>query len=365
MSADAGEKTEEPTAKKRSKARQDGQSGKSQDLTAAVLIVVGAILWLTYGVDLVRLFLGFTEKQLSGETMIIENFVLQDFITIAQNAVFTFGKLVLPMFIILMLAAYTFTVLQSGFMYTPKKLLPDIKNINLLSGLKRMLSLSSVMRLVFGIFKICVIVLVAYYCLHSDLEILLILSDVDLEVSATYFLSLFIWTALKIGCALLILAILDYIYQKWKFEKDLKMTVQEVRDEHKQMDGDPKVKAQIRQKQMEMTMQRIQQSMQSANVVVTNPTHLAVALKYDIDTMAEPIVVAKGAGHVADRIRSLADQHGIPIVEKKELARALYRQVEPGQPIPTDLYAAVAEVMAYVYELQGKTASDIKEQSAA
>jgi flagellar biosynthetic protein FlhB len=163
------------------------------------------------------------------------------------------------------------------------------------------------------------------------------------------------WTTMKVAIALLVLAILDYGFQRWKFEQDLRMTPQEVREEMKNLEGDPQVAARRRQVQRQLAQSRVSAAVPKADVVITNPTELAVAIQYDPEEMAAPIVVAKGAGAVAQRIRKLALEHNVPIVEKKPLAQALYKEVDIGHPIPHDKYAAVAEVLAYVYQLKGKT----------
>jgi flagellar biosynthetic protein FlhB len=163
-----------------------------------------------------------------------------------------------------------------------------------------------------------------------------------------------LWTALKIGVALLVLAILDYAFQRWKHEQDLRMTSQEVREEMKNLQGDPQIIARRRVIQRQLVLNRLSTAVPKADVVITNPSELAVAIQYEPETMAAPVVVAKGAGLLAQRIRRLALEHEIPIVEKKPLAQALYRDVEVNHPIPSDKYAAVAEVLAYVYQLKGK-----------
>ncbi len=209
--------------------------------------------------------------------------------------------------------------------------------------------------MLFGIFKIAVIAGVAYISLWSQREKILGLSGLGVPEIALFILQILLWTALKIAGALLLLALLDYGFQWWKHEQDLKMTPQEIREELKNLEGNPQIVARRRQVQRQLALTRISAAVPKADVVITNPTELAVAIQYEPETMAAPIVVAKGAGVIAQRIRSLALEHGIPIVEKKPLAQALYREVEINHPIPHDKYAAVAEVLAYVYQLKGKT----------
>jgi flagellar biosynthetic protein FlhB len=175
---------------------------------------------------------------------------------------------------------------------------------------------------------------------------------------AFYTVEIMIWTAMKIGVALLILAILDYAFQKWKHEQDLKMTQQEVREEMRNLEGDPQVVARRKAVQRQLVMNRMSDAVPNADVVVTNPTELAVAIQYEPASMAAPVVVAKGAGLMAQRIRKIALENGIPVVERKPLAQALYRDVEINQPVPQERYAAVAEVLAYVYQLKGKKIPD-------
>ncbi|MFW5693209.1 MAG: EscU/YscU/HrcU family type III secretion system export apparatus switch protein, partial [Thermoguttaceae bacterium] len=255
---------------------------------------------------------------------------------------------------ILLLAAVAVNVFQIGFLFLPSKLAPDITRLDPLKGFGRLFSLQSVMRLLFGIFKIAVIASVALYSLYQEGETLLELTALAVPQAAYYMVQVLLWTAVKIAVALVILALLDFAFQKWKHEQDLRMTAQEVREEMKNLEGDPQVLARRRQVQRELAKQRLEGAVPKADVVVTNPTELAVAIQYEPESMAAPVVVAKGAGVLAQRIRQLALEKGIPIVERKPLARALYREVEINRPVPEDKYAAVAEVLAYVYQLKGK-----------
>jgi flagellar biosynthetic protein FlhB len=210
------------------------------------------------------------------------------------------------------------------------------------------------MRLTFGIFKIAVIAGVAMASLYGERETILGLSGLAVPEIGRYLLEILLWTSLKIGLALFVLAILDFGFQRWKHEQDIRMTTQEVREEMKNLEGNPEVIARRKHVQRQVALTRLSSAVPKADVVVTNPTELAVAIQYEPETMAAPIVVAKGAGVIAERIRKLAVEHNIPIVEKKPLAQALYREVAVNRPIPADKYAAVAEVLAYVYQLKGK-----------
>jgi flagellar biosynthetic protein FlhB len=211
------------------------------------------------------------------------------------------------------------------------------------------------MRLVFGLVKIAVIASVAVWCVWGRQNELLGLVALDVAPLAHYVVETVLWTGMKIGLAILIIAALDYGYQKWKHEKDLMMTTEEMKEEMKNLQGDPHIIARRKQIQRQMVLNRMKSSVPKADVIVTNPTELAIAIHYDYDTMPAPVVVAKGAGVLAQRIRRLGLENNIPVVERKELAQALYKHVDVGQQIPTENYAAVAEVLRYVYQLKGKT----------
>ncbi len=210
------------------------------------------------------------------------------------------------------------------------------------------------MRLAFGIVKLLIVATVAYVSLYNRRDEILSLATLELTQVAAVTCDIVLWTSLKIAVALLVLALLDYLFQWWKHEQDLKMTPQEVREEMRNLQGDPQIIARRRQVQRQLAMHRVSTEVPKADVVITNPTELAVAIQYDPEEMAAPIVVAKGAGVVAQRIRKLALENNVPIVEKKPLAQALYKEVELKHPIPDKMYAAVAEVLAYVYQLKGK-----------
>ena len=220
--------------------------------------------------------------------------------------------------------------------------------------MKRIFSLPGVMRLAFGLVKLVIVATVALVSLYNQRTAILGLSALSVGQIALFTAQVLIWTGVKIGVALLVLSILDYAFQRWKYERDLRMTPQEMREEMKNLEGNPQMIARRRQVQRQLAMHRLTDAVPKADVVITNPTELAIAVQYLPDTMAAPIVVAKGAGLIAQRIRQLALENGIPIVEKKPLAQALYRYVEIDHPIPQDKYAAVAEVLAYVYQLKGK-----------
>ncbi len=353
MADQNGEKSQDATPHRRQQAREKGQVPRSQDLGSAAILVAGIGVLLGLGGALITAIGGYMNRQIGGQP-----WLTIDIPTVAAEwnwMVDNLAMKLLPIIGLVALVAILTSLLQVGILFVPDKLMPDPSHINPMKGLKRMASLPSVMRLGFGIFKIVIVAIVAGVALHSKRYEVFNLAALEPPQISAFILDMVLWTALKIGVALLILAILDYAFQRWKFEQDLKMTQQEVREEMKNLQGDPQVAARRRQVHRQMVLSRLATDVPTADVVVTNPTELAVAIKYDPGEMAAPIVVAKGAGVIAQRIRRLALEHSVPIVENKPLARQLYKDIEIGAPITDKSYAAVAEVLAYVYQLKGKT----------
>ena len=348
-----GEKSQDATPHRRQQAREKGQVPRSQDLGSAAILVAGIVVLLTLGGTLIEAIGGFMMRQIGGDAWLTADIpmIMGQWDWMIDNLAFKMLAIIAS----ISLVAILINLMQVGILFVPDKLKPDPSHINPLKGLKRLVSLQSVMRLGFGIFKILIVAVVAALSLYSKRYELFNLASLEVPQIGAFILDAVLWTALKIGIALLILAILDYAFQLWKFEQDLKMTQQEVREEMKNLQGDPQVIARRRQVQRQMALQRMSSDVPTADVVVTNPTELAVAIKYNPQEMAAPIVVAKGAGVIAQKIRRLALEYSIPIVENKPLARQLYKDVEAGAPITDKSYAAVAEVLAYVYQLKGKT----------
>jgi flagellar biosynthetic protein FlhB len=300
---------------------------------------------LQYSANLMQHQLGdVTELDMSQETM------LHDWVHIA----WPLAVVLLPILGLMMLGGILSSVLQVGLLWIPDKLAPDFSRLSLISGAKRIFSLSGTTRLGFGLVKVLLVSIVAAVMLWLRWDEVLRTSGMEIADLGRFMIDIMLKTTLWSAVVLLILAVLDYGLQRWKFEQDLRMTHQEVREEMKNVQGDPQIMARRRQIQRQMVLNRISTSVPKADVVVTNPTELAVAVQYDPLEMAAPVVVAKGAGVLAQRIRRLALEHNIPVVERKPLAQLLYKEVDIGKPIPTDSYAAVAEVLAYVYQLKGK-----------
>jgi len=357
-----GDKSQDATPHRRQKAREEGQVAKSQDLGSAALLIVGLLCLMTMGGRVIDYLGQLCRRQLGGEAWLTAD---ADFAAVTgRSMIWEMGQYLLPIMALILLGAIVVNLLQIGFMFLPQKLAPDISRLDPLKGLKRIFSLANLVKLTFGVFKIIVIAAVAFASLYGERDTILSLSSMGVAQIASYLIQIIFWTTMKIAIALLILAILDYAFQRWKFEQDIRMTPQEVREEMKNLEGSPQIRARRRQVQRQLALNRLGDTIPRADVVITNPTELAVAIQYDPDTMPAPIVLAKGAGVLAQRIRQLALQHGIPIVEKKPLAQALYREVEVDHPIPEDKYAAVAEVLAYVYQLQGREIPDPSRKAA-
>lgn len=353
MADDQGEdKTEDPTPRRREEARDRGQVGKSQDFNAALLTVIGIGLLYYLGHVLVNTLLRQGRFYLSGMNN-PKDLGTSEFLAHTYDMAYAMMDFMFPFLAILFIAALGVNLLQVGFHISKKALEPDFERINPIKGIKNKFSLKTVMMAVMNIGKVTAASWVAYLVLEYNW--LKIYHNLGNEVIASLMLyrDIFFQLAFSMLAIFLILALLDFLYQKWQHLQSLKMTKQEVRDEMKNYEGDPKIRQRRRQIQMQMSRQRMMRDVKDADVVITNPTHISVALKYDMEKMKAPLVIAKGAELIAFRIREEAKKHDIPIVENKELARSLYKLVEVGQPIPESLFQTVAEILSYVYSLKG------------
>ncbi len=349
-----GEKTEPATAKKLKEAREEGQVAKSKELNSAVdLIALFLIL---------KVFISFVgANMLEGFSLVydkipevidysgsgLSNATVQYFM---REALVQILKLAAPFFIVGVLIAVVVSIVQVGWKPTPKPMKPKGSKLNPLSGFKRILSKDSMFELVKSIVKVGLVAYVAYRSIYDYRNTLLLLYDIPFLSVIALFGEIIINTGLKISLVYLVIGLGDFIYQKHKFKEDMKMTKQEVKEEFKNTEGNPEIKGRIRSKMREASQRRMMQSLPEADVVITNPTHLSVALKYDAAAGSAPVVLAKGADYLAMQIREKAKEYKIEIVENKPLARMLYANVEIGQEIPPELYQAVAEVLAFVYQ---------------
>ena len=352
MAESSGEKKHFATDRRRRQAREQGQVVRSQDLSSAALLLTGlGTLWMLGGSAAEHLAGAMIDALSATRVAPLGN---DDATHLLLRHGGRLALAAAPMLLLMMAAAILVNVTQTGLVLTPSKLVPKLSHISPLSGAKRIASLQGVMRLAFGLFKVTVIAAVAYAALVHYRDPVLEMAAMSVPQIAKLLFECLVGTCLWIGAALFILALLEYAFQRWKHEQDLMMTDQEVRDEMKETEGDPQVAARRKQVQRQMAMNRIGSDVPKADVVLSNPTELAIAIQYDPASMPAPIVLAKGAGLVAQRIRRLALEHGIPVVERKPLAQALYKTVDVGEVIPAEQYQAVAEVLRYVYQLQGK-----------
>lgn len=357
MSEEGGDKKHEATPYRRQKAREEGQLARSQDLGSA-LVLLGAIgTLMTWGPDVYQLLASFMVRSLSGTDFCDSS--SEQAVAWVSACFWSSIMVLLPIFAASAAVAWLASWIQIGFLFLPGKLQLNWSHVNPLSGLQRIFSMRNVARLGFGIAKIALVASVASIGLWGRWD--MIMGSARLDASEVGHV---VWTTtidmcFRTAMVLLVLAVLDYGFQRWRHEEDLKMTDQEMREEMKMMNGDPQVAARRRAVQRQLLANRMVTALPKADVVITNPTELAIAIQFDPKTMPAPVVVAKGAGTVAARIRKLALEHGVPVLERKPLAQALFKSVEIGRTIPIEQYAAVAEVLRYVYQLQGKKLPDI------
>ena len=314
-------------------------------LACSTLLYFGSALMLEKMMDIMRW--GFQE---SGRTVLS----LESVEGLAWTWVMKIAVIVLPIFLTIVVAGLLGNYLQVGFLFSAESLKPSFEKINPLQGFKRIFSLKGAVELVKNLLKLAVVGAVVYFTLVSEIEGLLPLMDQSVWGILVYIGKIMFKIVLTTSWVLVVMAILDYMYQRWEYERGLRMSKQEVKDEFKQTEGDPTVRARIRRMQRERARRRMMAAVPRADVVITNPTHIAVALEYDGDRMLAPRVVAKGAGFIAENIKDIAKQHGVPVVENKPVAQVLYKMVEVEEAIPENLYRAVAEVLAYVYSLKEK-----------
>lgn len=350
MPGDFGEKTEAPTPKRREEAREKGQVAKSQDLPAAIVVLVGLVTLQVLGPGLWLKLLAIMRSAVDPTGPIHS----RELIPAAGAAAKTITWAMVPLLGLLFLAALVALYWQVGFLFTWQPLTPTLDKLNPIEGIKRMFSAKTAVAAVINLFKLSLMVAVVYLTISGAMNVILYSMDMDCADLYTMGAGMLLQLGIRLAAVMLILALADYAYQRYRHEKDMKMSKEEVREELKHMEGDPLMKRRRRETQMKLAMQRLQRDVPRADVVVTNPTHLSIALRYRPDEMAAPRVVAKGADLMAYRIRQIAAVHGIPIVERKPLARMMYDAVEVGQDIPERFYTAIAEVLAYVYELSGQ-----------
>lgn len=353
---EGGEKTEPATAKKLKDAREEGKVVKSRELNSAFGLIVLFLclkIFVSYvGQKLIAVFT-YAYGQMADFVLINEkNLSTQAIASLFKNIILQWMLIVLPFFAFGVIIALLVSIVQVGWKVSTKPMKPELSKFNPINGFKRMFSKDSVFELVKSIVKIGLIGYMAYASIRDHQNELFILYDLELNQAIALVGGLVIDVGFKISLVYLIVGIADFVYQKHKFNEDMKMTKQEVKDEFKNTEGDPQIKGRQRRKMQEVSQKRMMQDVPKADVVITNPTHFAVALRYDTKESTAPVVVAKGADYIAQKIKEIAKDNQIEIVENKPLARMIYHNVDVGAEIPPELYQAVAEVLAYVYRLK-------------
>ncbi len=348
----AGEKTEKATPKKRQDSRKKGQVAKSQDVNTAIVLLA------------VFLVLTFTGSYLKNIIMYLLTHSFQEFMhmELTQSNVQTIYLTILkelflflaPIMIAAVIAGVAANYMQVGFLFSTESIKFKLEKIDPIKGFKRIFSVRAIVELLKSILKISFVGAITFAILWFRKEEILLLSQKSVGASLETVASLTVQMGLTASAALLFLSILDYLYQKYDFEKNIRMSKQDIKDEYKNVEGDPLIKSKIKQRQREMAMRRMMQEVPQADVVITNPTHFAVALKYDDSKNDAPYVVAKGTDHIAQKIKLIAKENDVATIENRPLARALYSQADIGSAIPEEFFKAVAEILAYVYRLKKK-----------
>ncbi|UFU01040.1 flagellar biosynthesis protein FlhB [Radiobacillus kanasensis] len=348
----AGEKTEKATPKKRQDARKKGQVAKSQEVSTAILLFFIFLTFVVTGGFMKDIMLAFFRTSFSEYVLLdvtektVEHIFLESTIEIS--------KALAPIMGIALIVGVASNLAQVGFLYTTEPLKAKLNKLDPIQGAKRIFSVRALVELVKSILKIAVVGCVTFAILWMNKEEMMLLSHKDVQSALAFFGNITIQMGLAASVALLILAVFDYAYQKFDHEKNLRMSKNDIKDEYKNIEGNPLIKSKIKEKQRQMAMRRMMSEIPQADVVITNPTHYAIAIKYDETKADAPYVVAKGVDFVAFRIREVAKANDVMLVENRPLARALYAQVEIGQAIGEDFFQQVAEILAYVYSIEQK-----------
>lgn len=346
----AQEKTEKATPKRRQEARRKGQVARSADVPSSLIFLfVFMFLFLAGGLiagEVIALF------RLPFEQWLLRDVTAETVMSVYEDVLWHFAIILLPIMAVSMVAGVTGNYVQIGALFTTETLKMKLDRLNPIQGAKRIFSRRALVEFLKSLLKFVVVAAVVVLVLRYHLEDLFQLSRVPVEAMAAKTGTMLVQMGLFVALTLVALSVPDYMYQRYDHEKNIRMSKQDIKDELKKTEGAPEIREKVKQKQRQMAMQRMMQEVPQADVIITNPTHYAVALTYDAETMDAPQVVAKGRGLVAKRIRDVAEEHEVPLMENRWLARALYEQVDLGQAVPPELFQAVAEVLAYVYRLQ-------------
>lgn len=352
----AQEKTEKATPRRRQKARERGQVFSSRELISTLVLLIGLITIKVYGSYLLENIAYYLEHVIE-ENFLKKDFSFDDFYDVLYSSTVLLIKLIIPIGMGMVLTGIIANLAQVGFVFSLEPLSPKIERINPVEGFKRVFSKKGLIEFVKSVMKLTLIIYLFYGAFNELKDTAPFMLDMSLGESIGYFLNLIFKVGLKASAALLILSVFDYAYQWYEYEKSLMMSKEDIKEEFKEVEGNPQIKSRIRQAQRQILRRRMMLDVKKADVVITNPTHIAVALGYDATIHDAPVVLAKGTGLIAEKIKEVAEEEDIPIVENKPLAQTLYKSVEVGEAIPEELYNAVAEILAYVYSLKGKRVS--------
>jgi flagellar biosynthetic protein FlhB len=350
-SSSGGERTEAPSNKRREDFRNKGQVAQSREVQTASLFTIVLLFWLFY---LPTLWKGLTTLifsiwQAIGQYEVTGTSAL----SLAAFILRETGLLLLPLFLLVLLVGFFSSFFQFGWILSAKPLIPDFNKLNPITGMARFFSKKSIIEVVKSMLKVALVGWIGYSTVFDNFAEALILIDTSVPSTVAFLGKISALIFAKICAVLLLIAFLDFLFVKWEMEEKMKMTKQELKEEYKESEGDPHIKAQIRSIQQEMARKRMMAEVPKADVVVTNPTHISVAIRYDADEMDAPVVIGKGSDLIALKIREIAREHDIPIIENPPVARLLHK-LELGEHIPEDLFKAVAEILAHVYSLKDK-----------
>jgi flagellar biosynthetic protein FlhB len=332
--------------------REKGQVAKSREVPSVAVLVASLLVFYFLGSTMIKEFMELMKETFnsSGSMQLTEANLQWLLVAYSQRC----WKIVAPLLVTIIAVGLLSNVLQVGFIFSSEKLIPKFSKLDPIKGFTKMFSKETLVELVKNIFKIVIIGYVAYLTVRDELNQIVPLIDMEIWSILSYIGSVCFKIILRTSWVLIVLALLDYAFQRWNFQQEAKMTKQEIKDEFKQREGDPLVRSRVRQVQREMARKRMMEAVPKADVVITNPAHLALAVEYNAQQMPAPKVIAKGTRLMAERIKEVAKEHQIPIVENKPLAQALFSSVEIGQEIPLVFYKAIAEILAYVYRLKNK-----------
>jgi flagellar biosynthetic protein FlhB len=345
------EKTEKPTEKRIEDARKKGQVALSREIPASLIIVVLSLfLYFSISFGFHNIFKFYTNVVASSNLEVD----VQSIRKIGNDSLLFWAKMVMPPFCILIFISLFSYIIQTGFIFTFERLKFNLDNLNPVEGIRRLVSKRSLIEVIKSLTKIFILSLFAYFLLRKEILKILSLTGMDLNYTLRVLGEETFGLTLKVGLVFLFIAGIDYMYQRWEYIKDLMMTRQELKEEYKEREGNPLVKSRIRSMQRALARRRMIEEVKKADVVITNPIHYAVALRYEMGKMPAPKVVGKGAGYIALKIKEVARSNMIPIIENRIVAQALFFSVEVGDYIPEKFYIVVAEILAQVYRMKGR-----------